>query len=59
MKPDLTTDRIALLCLLCVAILMAIYYVCPWFFIGPLGIVLLVPGALLFFIYAIRIFRPK
>ncbi len=59
MKPDLTTNRIALICLLCVAILMVIYYLCPYFFFSPLGIILLVPGALFFFIYAMRIFRPR
>jgi hypothetical protein len=55
----LVTNRIALLCILCVACLMVLYYLVPELFMGPLGIVLLVPGCLLFFIYAIRIFRPR
>ena len=59
MNPNLGSDRIGLLCILCVACLMALYYLCPEFFIGPLGLVLLVPGSLLLFIYAARIFRPR
>lgn len=59
MNRNLTTNRIALLCLLCVALLFALYFLCPESFIGPLGMVLLVPGAVLVFIYAIRIFRPR
>ena len=59
MNRNLATNRIALLCILCVAGLMVLYYLCPVFFISPLGIVLLVPGSLLLFIYAARIFRPR
>ena len=59
MNRNLTTNRVALVCLLSVALLMVLYYLCPESFIGPLGIVLLVPGSLLVFIYAIRLFRPR
>jgi hypothetical protein len=59
MAPDLFTRRIALLCLLGTAILMVLYYLCPYFFIGPLGIILLLPGALIVAVYLAKLFRPR
>ena len=59
MNRNLRTHRLGLLCALSVAGLMALYYLSPEFFVGPFGIVLLLPGALFVFIYAIRIFRPR
>lgn len=59
MIPNLRTHRLGLLCALAVAVLMALYYCAPEFFVSPLGIVLLLPGCLFLFIYAVRIFRPR
>ena len=59
MDADLRTRRVALISLLGTGILMVLYYLCPYIFIGPFGIILLLPGALIVAVYLTKLFRPK
>ena len=57
--PDLNTHRFALLCLLVIAGLLALYFVCPVFVTTPFGILFLIlPGTLLIALYLAKLFRP-